>query len=197
MLKRSIIIVLLMLISVPGLPGKPEEEEFRGRKIPQLPFYIFTYREHKSYYILSGYMGDVRDLKIMKIKEKQSGKRCMKVIYKPEFNMQRSGWSGLYWQYPANNWGNSPKGGYDLSGANFLYFYARGTKGEEAIEFKIGGIQGSYGDSDDITTGLILLTKKWTLYKIDLRERNLKNIIGGFGIIMASHYHPEGLSFFL
>ena len=88
-------------------------------------------------------------------------------------------------------------GGYDLSNAKFLFFYARGEKGDEQVEFKMGGISGDYGDSGEAGTGIIKLSKEWMLYKIDLRGKNLKNIIGGFCFMLNSKFNPEGLSFYL
>ena len=41
------------------------------------------------------------------------------------------GWAGIYWQHPANNWGTVPNGGFNLTGAAKLTFWARGENGGE------------------------------------------------------------------
>ena len=48
---------------------------------------------------------------------------------------------------PENNWGTHTTGGYDLSGATKITFWAKGEKGGEQIEFFAGGITGDNPDS--------------------------------------------------
>lgn len=172
-------------------------EEIKGLKIDKFPFYVFTYDSPRSYYVISGYMGDVQDITVRKVTESQISKNSIQLIYKPKPRKESKGWAGLYWQYPANNWGAHKKGGYNLTGAKNLFFYAKGLKGDEVIEFKVGGIQGPYGDSDQISTGLISLSRQWTLYKIDLKNTDMKNVIGGFGVVFVSPLNPSGLTMFL
>ena len=40
------------------------------------------------------------------------------------------GWGGVVWQSPAGDWGDRP-GGYDLTGAKRISFWARGDEGDE------------------------------------------------------------------
>ena len=47
------------------------------------------------------------------------------------------GWGGVVWQNPANNWGDKP-GGWNLTGAKKLSFWARGDKGGEKVTFLFG-----------------------------------------------------------
>ncbi|MBN1897901.1 MAG: OmpA family protein [Spirochaetes bacterium] len=171
--------------------------KFEPKKIFKFPFFVYSYKENASYFAISGYMGDVSDIKLVKIKDPVSKKNSLKIIYKPKNKKGQQGWAGIYWQYPANNWGNNPRGGYDLSKAESLFFYAKGETGYEVLEFKIGGITGEYGDSDTITTGFINLTRDWNLYKIDLTDKNLDNIIGGFGIIAMAPVNPNGVIFYI
>ena len=58
-----------------------------------------------------------------------SGKTCIRVDYQAG-----DGWGGVVWQSPANDWGDAP-GGFDLTGAKALTFWARGAKGGEAVDF--------------------------------------------------------------
>ncbi|MDD5067263.1 MAG: hypothetical protein PHF84_09470 [bacterium] len=198
-MKRKIIIIapLLFFLFLTGSNNKNADIEIEGQKVTRFPFYVLSNETPRSYYIMSGYMGDVRSVKVLKKTESKINKNSIKIIYKPDTRPDSKGWAGLYWQYPANNWGNNKRGGFSLTGAKNLFFYAHGLKGDEVLEFKVGGIQGPYGDSDQISTGLVSLSRKWTLYKIDLKNLNLKNIIGGFGIIVIAPLNQNGLTVFL
>jgi len=122
-----------------------------------------------------------------------SGATCIKIIY-----AGGGGWAGLFWQNPANNWGNEP-GGYDLKGAKKLVFWARGEKGGEKIsEFKIGGIAGPYSDSDQASIKDITLTPDWKEYTIDLSGKDLSHIVGGFcWIIRDASISYGSITFYL
>ena len=96
------------------------------------------------------------------------GKSCIKMRYNAEGLKQ---WAGIYWQHPANNWGDK-KGGYNITGATKLTFWARGANGYEIIsEVKIGGISGDYSDTDVAWLKKIKLTGSWKKYTIDLSPR--------------------------
>jgi len=197
-----IISILIILISA-GIINNPfniyakKKEGFRGIRILKFPFYIFSYRVKESPFALSGYTGDVNSMRVEKIKDKYTGKACLRIIYTPVTGEKCAGWAGLYWQYPPNNWGDNDEGGYDLSEAKYLYFSARGKRGDEIIEVKVGGIKGRYGDSGEISTGYISLEPYWRIYRIELKERNLKNIIGGFGIFFTSVVNPYKITVYL
>jgi hypothetical protein len=103
----------------------------------------------------------------------------------------------MYWQYPANNWGGVD-GGFDLSRAKKLTFWARGEKGGERIEeFKVGGIMGEYSDSDTAGIGPVVLDKEWKQYTIDLTGKDLSYIIGGFAWATNLDVNPDGAVFYL
>jgi len=113
-------------------------------------------------------------------------------------------WTGIYWQYPENNWGN--EAGYDLTGATKLTFWAKGENGGEKGEFKVGGIncppyhdpEKPYQDScGTITTGVINLTDTWQQYEIDLAGQDLSDIIGGFCWLTNNSQNPNGGIFYL
>ena len=143
-------------------------------------------------------MGDTSDLRIIYAckNNPQQGQTCIKIIYTADV-IQGSGWACVYWQNPANNWGTQPNAGYDLSGATKLGFWARGEKGGEIVEFKMGGIVGEYGDSDSASSGPVRLTSDWTEYSIDLTNLDLSYITGGFCISMSAVESPDGAIFYL
>lgn len=199
-MKKTIILsLMLVFIFTLSLHAQDDEEAvLKGTKVKKMPFYVYTDSFHKkNHYIPSGWMGDYGDIKYNdKWKKKpKTGKSCIQVKYTAE-RKQGAGWAGMYWQNPANNWGTS-LGGYDLTGAKKLFFYARGAKGGEIIEFKMGGITGQYSDSAASTTGSVELTKKWKLYEIDLEGLDLTFINGGFCVVFSSSANPDGCTFFI
>lgn len=162
-------------------------------------FNVFTEKyDLKNHYIPSGWMGDYGDIQIDDgcTMTPHGGKTCFKVTYTAQ-GAQGAGWMGIYWQNPANNWGTQ-MGGYDLKGYNKLTFWARGDKGGEIIsEFKVGGINGNYADSDSTSMGPITLTKDWKQYTIDLKGMDLSYISGGFELSASSKDNPEGFVIYL
>lgn len=171
-------------------PGKPDA---KGH------FYIFADKGSQlNHYAPSGWMGDYGDLKIddaSRDKPKE-GTTCFKVTYSGQAS-QGANWAGIFWQQPANNWGNKP-GGYDLSKYKRLTFWARGAQGGEKIaEFKVGGITGDNPDTDSASVGPVSLTNTWKQYSIDLKGKNLSHIVGGFAWSASRDDNPNGFIFYL
>ncbi len=169
-----------------------------------------------NHYKPSGWMGDYGDLRLDEgwKENPHSGTTCIKIAYTAE-QKQGAGWTGIYWQNPANNWGTKA-GGYDLSGSykqadsnakaaaegysagghpSKVVFWARGTRGGEVLsEVKIGGITGEYSDSDSASIGPITLTTEWKEYKIDLKGKDLSYISGGFCFSASAADNPSGFT---
>lgn len=164
------------------------------------PFYVYKDKLNRgNHYCPSGWMGDYAAIKINdNWKENPyEGKTCIKWSYSGE-PTQGAGWAGVFWQSPPNNWGSIP-GGYDLTGAKKITFYAKGETGDEIVEFKIGGIMGDYSDTTERTTGPVNLTIEWKRYSIeDLDQEDITSIIGGFCWVVAGVDVPEnGITFYL
>jgi len=163
------------------------------------PFAVYTDKASPTnHFIVSGWMGDFNDVSFSDVStdNPHSGASCIKVIYS---NKASGGarWAGIYWQNPANNWGNR-KGGFDLTGATKLTFWAHGENGGERIEeFKMGGITGEYPDSDAAGIGPVILTKEWKQYTIDLRGKDLSYISGGFCWATNLDVNPDGATFYI
>jgi hypothetical protein len=174
---------------------KPE-----GKKQQVVPFYVYADRSSvNNHYIPSGWMGDYGDIKLDTGAKEDPylGDTCVKIVYNGKA-AQGARWAGMYWQQPANNWGTVPDAGFDLTKATKLTFWARGAKGGERIEeFKIGGIMGEYPDSDSAVIGPVILNKEWTQYTIDLKGKDITNIIGGFCWATNIDVNPEGATFYL
>lgn len=149
-------------------------------------------------FIPSGWMGDYGDMDFKTHTNNcHSDPTCIKITYSAK-GSQGEGWAGIYWQYPENNWGNI-NNSYDLTGATRLTFWARGEKGNEVIEFKVGGIAGNYPDSiqPPVSTGDVKLKKTWIQYTIDLSGKELSHVIGGFCWVSNKDKCPEGCIFYL
>jgi outer membrane protein OmpA-like peptidoglycan-associated protein len=160
------------------------------------PIYTDLAPRH-THYAPSGYMGD-SDLSMSGayVPTPRGQGPCLRVIYKAD---GPKGWAGIYWQDPANNWGDVPgRAGFDLRGATKLTFWARGDNGGERVhEFRVGGIVGQYPDSDVSTLGSVRLSKDWKPFTIDLKKKDLRHIIGGFGFFVNKAENPGGMVFYL
>jgi len=121
---------------------------------------------------------------------------CLRINYKAS---GPKGWAGIYWQDPANNWGDVPgRAGFDLRGAVKLTFWARGENGGEKVhEFRVGGIVGQYPDSDVASINNVHLSKDWKEYTINLKGKDLRHVIGGFGFFVNKAENPGGMVFYL
>lgn len=151
-----------------------------------------------NHYAPSGWMGDWGDLKmdLAATDNPHSGSTSIKILYTAQ-KSKGAKWTGIYWQDPPNNWGGT-KGGFDLSGAKKLVFWARGEKGGEKIEeFRVGGIPGEFADSDVASIGPVVLTTEWKQYEIDLRDKDLTSISGGFMWTANVEGNPQGFTIYL
>jgi hypothetical protein len=173
------------------------KKKFEPKPPESLPFFVFNnavFPPVKNF-ALSGYMGDVSDIKISGSYSNLhvEGYPTLKVVYGGEGLM---GWGGVVWQNPANNWGEFD-GGYNLTKAKRLTFWARGDKGGEIVEFKIGGTAANYPDSDNLSSGDITLSDRWQKYALDLSKADLAYISAGFGFVLKQDMNPDGCTFYI
>ena len=166
---------------------------------PFKPFSIYTDSSAPdNHFAPSGWMGDYGDIQLDDkcLTNPHSGTTSIKIVYTGQAS-QGARWSGVYWQNPPNNWGTRP-GGYDLTGAKKLTFWAKGDKGGERIEeFKVGGITGEYADSDVAGIGPVVLTTEWQEFTIDLEGKDLSSVSGGFCWATNLDVNPQGCTFYL
>jgi len=159
------------------------------RPVPKRPLPAYVYRNagEQEFWYPSGYMGDTGAITMNSgyAEQPKSGKTCMKVVFN-----KRDGWGGVFWQNPANDWGDS-EGGFNLTGAKTLKFWARGKKGGEKVKFGFGGI-GSDKRFHDTAQGELGLTlgKKWKQFAFDLSGRNLSRIKSGFMWVVSGQGEP-------
>jgi hypothetical protein len=204
MMMNKCFLLLVSFVFLVALSSNLVAQQTKIRGYPEkdktaMPFAVYVENNSKqNHFAPSGWMGDYGDIKMdLVCKENpRSGNSCIKIVYSAK-STQGGGWIGIYWQQPANNWGDR-RGGYDLTGAKKLTFYAKGGIGGEKIsEFKIGGISGEFPDSDSVAIGPIELKTVWTKYTIDLTGRDLSNIIGGFCFAASKDDNPNGFTIYL
>ncbi|NCC50682.1 MAG: hypothetical protein EOM20_05640 [Spartobacteria bacterium] len=177
--------------------GPDEKPQFKLGESVALPFYVLNNAAipPPRNFALSGFMGDITDLNAVGAYNNLlvEGRPVLKFKYEPRGNF---GWAGATWQNPANSWGVYD-GGYNLSKAKQLAFWARGDKGGEIVEFTAGGAAANYPDSDTIATGPILLDDEWTEYIVNLSPFEMFYIATGFGLIVKHDRNPYGCVFYL
>jgi hypothetical protein len=196
---------------------------FAAKALCQLPTALdgsfYVYRDagmsDTNHFVPSGIMGDTGDIAVDEgwSTNPYSGKTSIRIQYNPKFKGPSKcdhydppcKWAGIYWQEPANNWGeneNLRDRGYNLSEYRVLRFSARTDThcdgGKCSVKFMVGGIDKKYGDS--LKSGRSVdapLTEKWCPFEIDLNNANLRHIIGGFSFAVAQRDFPRGLTIYL
>lgn len=184
-IKQSITALVALGIALalfPTTPGSCAPEKAK------LPFAVYTdASSFDTAYIPSGYMGSTSSIKMDPActTNPHSGSNCIKVDY-----TSGSGWGGVVWQSPANDWGTAP-GGWNLTGATKLVFWARGDQGGEKVSFLVGiiGPDKPYHDSA-LAKADQVLTTSWKEYTIDLAGKDLSCIKTGFGWTLAGSGSP-------
>jgi hypothetical protein len=122
---------------------------------------------------------------------------CHIVTYTPLPKGTGNGWAGVFWQYPANNWGTM--GGYAIpAGASKISFWARGQVGAEPVSFSVGYTgratpQDPCTDSVVNTTPVLMLTNAWQHFSIDISNQPYAaGVLGAFAWSIANPVVPDG-----
>lgn len=153
-----------------------------------LPFTLIGGAAPSDNYVASGWMGNAGAIKMDSDSgvSGHSGGTCLEVTYG-----RGDGWGGVVWQSPANDWGDQA-GGYDLTGAKRLTFWARGAIGGESVSFSFGLIKGDkpFHDSGSGSLDHVNLTSDWKQYSIDLSGKDLSDIKTGFAWVAAASGQP-------
>lgn len=171
-------------------------------------FSIYTEKGAKSnHYVPSNWMGDTKDISFDDgcTINPHSGNTCIEIAYSADMT-QRRGWAGIYWADPPNNWGEKD-GGFNLSGKAKLTFWARGFKGGEKAEFKVGGLGRDpdtgepnnrfYDSLPAASIGPLTLTSTWQRYVIELSQWDLNKVMGGFVWVTNTTQNPGGATIYL
>lgn len=166
--------------------GKVETPKAKVARLP-LAVYDEATRENAPF-APAGWMGNAKAMKLSPEETGQphAGKTCIKFEYR-----EKDGWGGIVWQSPAGDWGDRP-GGWDLTGAKRLVFWARGANGDEEVSFQFGLIADNkpYFDTGKGKLDKIKLTREWKQYTIPLDGQNLSRIKTGFCCVVAATGSP-------
>lgn len=164
-------------------------------KIPEpdqpskLPFTVYGDDAKNDVYVPSGYMGNAEaiSMELQHAEAPHSGATCLKATYN-----STGAWGGVLWQSPAEDWDGLKPGGANLTGANYLEFWARGEKGGEVVNFVFGVLDGTqpYRDTAKGEMKSVELTDVWKKYRFDLTDRDLRRIKTGFGWSLAGQDSP-------
>jgi Glycosyl hydrolases family 2, TIM barrel domain len=153
-----------------------------------LPLAVYSESAEASGYVPSGWMGDTKAIELDPawVDRPQSGKTCLRCA----FNANK-GWGGVAWQNPPNDWGERA-GGYDLTRARKLTFFARGEQGGEEVNFEFGIIppHRNFPDTGRGRLEKLVLGKDWQRYEIPITGQDLTRIKTGFAWTVRSRGKP-------
>jgi hypothetical protein len=182
-------IITSVIVGVSASATTLRAEDSPALKPVALPFTVYDDKGGaNNHFISSGWMGNAKDTKLDEgcTVNPHSGPTCLRVEYSAPAN-----WAGIVWQDPANDWGDLP-GGYNLTGAKKIKFWARGEKGGETVAFKFGVLAADkkFADSASGDISDVKLTNEWKEYTIDLAGKDLTRIKTGFVWSLAGQGSP-------
>ncbi|WP_299367620.1 glycoside hydrolase family 2 TIM barrel-domain containing protein [Winogradskyella sp.] len=168
-----------------------EDKDAKAKKylVPkvELPFYVYKDNEGLPY-LPSGYMGNYKALSVdlNNRKEVHSGETAIKINYSDE-----SGWYGIAFVNPANDWGDI-LGGYDISGAKTFSFWAKSKFSGVVVKLGFGLIDEDKPFPDTaIKAEEITLTSEWKKYSIKIKKADLSCIRSGLVLFANSYGYPQ------
>ena len=153
-----------------------------------LPLTVYSEDGENPSYIPSGWMGDAKSIKLdpASTTDPHSGKTCLKCEFQGT-----QGWGGVVWQNPAGDWGDRG-GGFDMTGAKKITFWARGDAGGEVVNFEFGVLAADkkFHDSAKGALPKVSLSKEWQRFEIPVAGSDLSRIKTAFVWTLASPGHP-------
>jgi hypothetical protein len=157
--------MLLLIAAAPARAQRKREVTPGERLMVPLVVYDDCDNERRIPFRPSGWMGDVDAIKREECwkKNPHSGTTCIRIACAPSRQ-----WYGIVWHAIPGDWGDLP-GGYDLSGARKVTFWARGERGGEEIEFNacvLNDERKPYPDSARGKPKRIELEQEWKQYRI-------------------------------
>jgi hypothetical protein len=184
------ILGLIVFSAAPGARGDGEVPGAPVGKAAKLPFVIFSEKgSTDNHYFPSGWMGNIKAIRLDEgcRTNPHSGATCLRLEYR-----SADDWGGVVWQDPENDWGKAP-GGWNLTGAKKLVFWARGDKGGELVSCFKFGVLGTVNKFHDTASGsldAVRLTSAWKQYSINVADKDLSCIKTGFAWIVVGQGKP-------
>ncbi len=160
----------------------------KGEVRTRLPVSVYEDSFEAMPWAPSGWIGSIESLTLdgSNTEDPHDGTASIRMRYEGEF-----GWVGVAWQNPPNNWGEED-GGFDLTGASELEFWARGEYGGEKISASVGliGSEAAYPDSGKTKAKDIVLKREWSRYSVPLKRTDLSSIKTGFVVTLTGRRTP-------
>jgi hypothetical protein len=150
-------------------------------------------------WVPSGWMGDAEDpqgplLRKVSRERPYSPPTCEEWLYEPA-KRGSQGWVAVAYQFPANNWGDTPGKNLGQRGFTRLTFRARGELGGEQLLVKAGGHTRpgcSYPATFESDIVVVTLQKDWVEYSIPLEGLSLANTTCAFAFILRADECIDG-----
>jgi len=186
--------VTLVCASVAAGLANIVAEPVSAKKTAKLPFTVYDDKgSDKNHYAPSGWMGDIKGIKMDEgcTVRPHAGKTCLRFDY-----AGTGDWAGVVWQDPVNDWGDKA-GGWNLTGAKQLTFWARGEAGGENPVFKFGILEAdkTFHDSCGGEIDDVKLTTEWKKYTIGLTGKDLSCVKTGFAWTLTGQ--GQNVTFYL
>ena len=149
----------------------------------------------EKYFYLAGFAGDQKAASFDKTwrADFHSPPKSMRFSFSTK-EPQSYGWAGNLWvdvMYPKYS------RGIDLSKVEKLAFWAKGEKGGEQVEFRVGGTV-AQDKQPAFSTGVVVLSREWRELSITFDDRsNLDWVFAGFMWLATGQDNPNGCSFLL
>ena len=157
-------------------------------KAATLPLVVYDEAGGIQPFVPAGWMGNAKAIQVDPKCETRphAGKTCVRCDF-----TENQGWGGVVWQSPEGDWGDRA-GGFDLTGAKTLSFWARGEKGGETVTFLFGLFPKSkrFFDTGSGKLDRVKLTGEWAEYRIEVTGKDLTRIKSGFAWTTAAEGSP-------
>ncbi|MEM6686365.1 MAG: glycoside hydrolase family 2 TIM barrel-domain containing protein [Bacteroidota bacterium] len=167
---------------------KAKDRKYLVPKV-QSPFYVYQDGDDLPY-IPTGYMGNYKAMNVdlQHKKETHSGTHAIKIDYN-----ERSGWYGLAFVDPKNDWGDI-LGGYDIENAAKFSFWAKADR--DGVKAKIGfGLIDKDKPFPDTAkkSKEFELTTEWKKYTLKVKRDDLSCIRSGLVLFASSFGFPQSI----
>ncbi|WP_156168966.1 glycoside hydrolase family 2 TIM barrel-domain containing protein [Kordia jejudonensis] len=176
-------------IASTGITTYDEQAKNRKYLVPTMnaPFYVYKDGEDLPY-LPTGYMGNYKAMTVdtQHSQNVKAGTHAIKIKYK-----ERSGWYGVAFVDPKNDWGNT-LGGYAIENAKTFSFWAKADR--NGIKAKIGfGLIDTDKPFPDtaIQSEELKLTDEWKKYTFKLKRADLSCIRSGLVLFSQSYGFPQ------
>ncbi len=167
---------------------KAQKRKYLVPKV-EAPFYVYKDGDELPY-IPTGYMGNYKAISVdtQNTEEVHSGKYAIKIEYK-----ERSGWYGVAFVDPKNDWGDT-LGGYEIEGAKKFSFWAK--SGDDGVIATIGfGLIDKDKHFPDTAkkSKEITLTSKWKKYTLKVKRADLSCIRSGLVLFSSTNGFTQNI----